>query len=55
MATLGLTAAASGKNTSIQKKIFGSGKTALIIWNEEMEDIMKLVKSLEDSSLLIKG
>ena len=34
--------------------MFGSGFTTLIISNEEMEDI-KIVKSLEDSGLLIKG
>ena len=33
----------------------GSGTTTLIICNEEMEDIMKIVKSLEESGLLIKG
>ena len=33
----------------------GSGTTALIISNEEMKDIMKLVKSLEDSGLLIEA
>ena len=27
----------------------------LIIWNEEMEDIMKIVKLLEESGLAIKG
>ena len=32
-----------------------SGTTTLIISNEEMEDIIKIVKSLEDSSLLLKG
>ena len=41
------------------KKILGSGKhnntTALIIWNDEMEDIIKIFKSLEDSGLLLKG
>ena len=39
------------------KKILGSGTTALIVSNEEIEDIMKIVKSLEDSEsgLLIKG
>ena len=31
------------------------GRTALIISNEEMEDIMNIVKSLEDSVLLSKG
>ena len=34
--------------------MFGSGFITLIISNEEMED-MKMVKSLEDSGLLIKG
>ena len=36
------------------KKILGSETTALIISNDEMEDIIKIVKSLEDSSLLLK-
>ena len=37
------------------KKILESGTTALIKSNDEMEDIMKIVKSLEDSGLLLKG
>ena len=38
------------------KKILGSGNTTtLIISNDEMEDIIKIVKPLEDSSLLLKG
>ena len=32
----------------------GSGTTALIISNEEMNDIMKIVKSLGESGLLVK-
>ena len=52
---LGLTAAASATNAAIHKKMLESGFTCLIISNEEMEDIMKIVKSLEDSGLLIKG
>ena len=35
--------------------MFGSCMTTLIISNEEMNDIMKIVKSLEVSSLLIKN
>ena len=35
--------------------MFGSGRTALIISNEEMNDFMKIVKSVEESGLLIKG
>ena len=41
-------------DTSIQKKIYGSGGTTLVISNDEIEDIMKIVKSLEESELLIK-
>ena len=35
--------------------MFGSGFATLIISNEEMNGIMKIVKSLEESRLLIKG
>ena len=35
--------------------MFGSGNTTLIISNEEMNDIIKIIKSLEESGLLIKG
>ena len=37
------------------KKILKSGTATLIISNDEMEDIIKIVKSLEDSGLLLKG
>ena len=51
----GLTVAVAG-DTGIHKKILGSGNMAiLIISNEEMGDIIKIVKSLEDSGLLMKG
>ena len=55
---LGLTAAASSADAGIHKKILGSGHnntTTLIISNNEMEDIIEIVKSLEDSGLLLKG
>ena len=52
---LGLTAAASAIEAAIHKKIFGSGTAILIISNEEMNDILKIVTSLEESGLLIKG
>ena len=53
----------SAADAAIQKKIDGSGRsldlalrtTALIISNEEMEDIMKIVKSHKESGLLTKG
>ena len=37
------------------QKILGSGNTTLIILNNEIEDIIKIVKSLEDSGLLLNG
>ena len=48
---LGLTAAA---DAGIHKKILGSGNTTLIKSNQ-IKDIIKIVKSLEDSGLLLKG
>ena len=51
---LGLTALASATNAGIQKKNFGSGTTALIISNEEMEHFVKIVNSLEELGLMIK-
>ena len=55
LAPLGITAAASLADTGIQKKIHGSGTATLIISNEEMKDIMKIVQALEDSNILLKG
>ena len=62
---LGLTAAVAAADAGIHKKILGSGhnrpsssfllNTALIISNDEIQDIIKIVKSLEDSGLLVKG
>ena len=52
---LGLTAAASAADAGIHTKILGSGNTALIIPNEEMNDIIKIVQALEDSNILLKG
>ena len=53
---LGLTAAASAADLGIHKKILGSGNnTTLIISNKDMDDLIKIVKSLEDSGLLLKG
>ena len=56
---LGLTAAASAADAGIHKKILGSGYNnntkTLIISNNEMKGIIKVVKSLKDSGLLLKG
>ena len=53
LAPLGITAAASAIDADIQKKILGSGTITLIISNEEMNDIMKIVQALEDSNILL--
>ena len=61
--SLGLTAAAAAAaDAGILKKILGSGRhsssashnTTLIISNKDMDDLVKIVKSLEDSGLLLK-
>ena len=63
---LGLTAAASEADAGIHRKTLGSGhnknnnnnnnnNNTLIISNDEIEDIINIVKSLEDSGLLLKG
>ena len=52
---LGLTAVASATGAAIHKKMFGSGTKTLVISNEEMNDIMKIIKSLKEYGLLIKG
>ena len=52
---LQLTAAVSATEAAIYMKMFGSGMTTMIISNEEINNIMKIIMSLEESGLLIKG
>ena len=52
---LGLTAASSAIDAGVQKKIYGSGITTLVISNEEKNDILKKVQALEYSNILLKG
>ena len=54
LAPSGLTAATSAIDGSIQKKIHGSG-VKLIIEQEDMNDIMKIIEALENSGILLKG
>ena len=54
LALLGLTAAISAIDGSIQKKIHGSG-VKLIIEQEDMNDIIKIIEALENSGILLKG
>ena len=54
--SLGLTAAASAADVGIHKEISGQGgHTTLIVSNNEIEELIKIVKSLEDSGVLLKG
>ena len=63
LVTKTLSAASSATDTGIQKKIYGSGlpldsalqTTTLIISDNEMNDIIKIVQALEDHGILIKG
>ena len=55
LAPLGLSAAMSAIDGSIKKNMLGSGATTLTISNDEMDDILKIVKSLENSGVLLKG
>ena len=54
LAPLGLSAAMSAIDGSIKKKMLGSGATTLLISNNEMDDTLKIVKSLENSDVLLK-
>ena len=51
LAPLGITAAASAIDAGIKKKKKHGSGTTLIISNEEMNDIMKIVQTLEDSNM----
>ena len=52
---LGLSAASSAIHAELQKKMYGSGSTTLIISNKELDDVMKIVQALEDQGILMKG
>ena len=52
---LGLAAAASAADVVIHQENLRFRKATLIISNDEMEDIIRIVKSLEDSGLSLKG
>ena len=53
---LGLNDATSATDAAIYKKILGSGNhTTLVISNNDMQDLLKIVKSLEDSGILLNG
>ena len=54
LASLGLTAAMPAIDGSIQKKIRSDG-VKLVIEQEDMNDIIKIIEALENSGILLKG
>ena len=54
LAPLGLTAAMSAIDGGIQKKMRGDGIN-LIIEQEDVNDIIKIIEALENSGILLKG
>ena len=52
---MSLTAASPAIDAGVQKKLYGSGTTTLVISSQEMNGIMKIVHVLEDSNILLKG
>ena len=55
LVSLGIAAAASATDAGIDKSVWQSRTAILIVSNQEMRDIMKKAKSLEDSDLLKRG
>ena len=55
LAPFGLRAAMSATDATIQKKMYGSGNTTLIISNDDLEDLIELVTALEEHDILLKG
>ena len=53
---LGLTTAASATDAAIHKKVLGTGNhTTLIISNDDLNDLLKVIKFLENSGILLDG
>ena len=55
LASLGLSAAMSAADAAIQKKMYGSGNTTLIISNDDLNDLIKIATTLEEHDILLKG
>ena len=54
LAPLGLNAAMSATDATIQKKMYGSGAKIVRFSNKDLDDMTKNVKALEDSDVLMK-
>ena len=55
LAPLRLSAAMSATDAATQKKMYGSGNTTLIISNDDMDDLIKIITVLEEHDILSKG
>ena len=55
LAPLGLSAVMSATDAAIQKKMCGSGNATLIISNDDMNDLIKIITALEEHDILLKG
>ena len=55
LAPLSLSAAMSSTDAAIQRKMYGSGTTTLIISNDDLDDLIKIVTALEEHDILLKG
>ena len=55
LAPLGLSAAMSATDAAFQKKMYGSGITTLIISNDDLDDLIKIVTASEERDILLKG
>ena len=45
----------SATDAAIQKKMYGHGNTTLIVSDNDMNDMIKIVKALEEHDILLKG
>ena len=45
----------SATDAAIQKKMFGSGNTTLITSDDIIDDLLKIVRALEENDILLKG
>ena len=52
LAPLGLSAAMSATDASIQKKMYGSGNKTLIISNNDLNDLNKIITALEEHDII---
>ena len=54
LAPLRLSAAMSATDAAIQKKMYGSGIETLIISNDDLDDLIRIVTALEEHIILLK-